>query len=337
VQHQEFLVEDDALPLLPELREQVPQPSPPGHVEAEGLGEVFLRVLGGVGADEVARGDGDPAALEVDPGVVHPPVGLVHLAERAPEPAAPGPVPVVVQEAVAQLVGQQADQHGPGDLVLPPLADHVALLDLDRLGIARIDAGDPGPKQHAIAPVADPGDQQQPADPGQRARDEVAAGGVLAAPGAGVHRVVHAAPAVGTLALEQILLVPALRPVAPGTVGHRVLHPAAAGPVAPRIHPEPLGRLERRGAGVALLVDVHPAPGAVRVPVGHDPAAVVALGAGDVAEVAPLLRPAAVGAVGPVALELVAADAVELLRRGALGAALTRAHAAPSPPPPAAR
>ena len=192
--------------------------APPGDVEPERLREILLRVLGRVGADVVPRGDRDAPALEVHPGVVHRAVGLVHLAEGAAEATGAGPVPVVVQEAVAQLVGDETDEHGPGDLVLPPLAHDVALLDLDDLRIARVHARDAGPEQHPVAPVADPAHQQQPAHPGERPGNEVAPGGVVAAPRAGVHPVVHPAAAVGAVALEQIRLVPVLRPPAPGAV-----------------------------------------------------------------------------------------------------------------------
>src|SRR5215208_6830 len=94
VQHQKLLVQNHALPLLAELGEEVPEAAAAGDVEAEGLGEILLRMLGGVGADVVAGRDGDAPALEVDPGVVHPAVGLVHLTEGAAEGAGPGPVPV---------------------------------------------------------------------------------------------------------------------------------------------------------------------------------------------------------------------------------------------------
>src|SRR5438093_5556407 len=293
-------------------------------------------MLGSVGADEIAGRDGDAAALEVDPGVVHAAVGLVHLAECPAEPAAPGPIPVMVEKAVAQLVGEETDQHGPRDLVLPPLAHDVALLDLDRLGVARVHARDPRAEQHPVAPVPDPAHQQQTPHAGEGARDEIAAGGVLTAPGAGVHPVVHAAVAVGTLALEVALLVPRLRAAAPGAVAHRVLHAAAAAPVAAGVHAEAARRLERRLAGVALLVDVRVAPGTVREPVRHDPAAAEALRAGDLVLVLPLLRPAAVGAVGPVLLQLVAADAVVHGSRRVAAAPPSGAHGGPLPRPPAA-
>src|SRR3954454_8363067 len=101
MQHQKLLVQNHPFPLLPELGEEIAQAPPAGYVEAEGLGEVLLRVLGGVGGDVVPRRDGDAAALKVDPGVVHPAVGLVHLAEGAAEAARASPVPVVVEKAVA--------------------------------------------------------------------------------------------------------------------------------------------------------------------------------------------------------------------------------------------
>jgi hypothetical protein len=191
-------------------------------------------------------------------------------------------------------------------------------------------------EEDPVPPVADPAHQQQPADARERARDQIAPGGVLAAPGADVHPVVDAAVAVGTLALEVVFLVPALRAPAPGAERHRVLHPAAAAPVAARVHAEAARRLERLDARVARLVDVGVAPGAERSLVAHHPAAVVALSAGDVVHVLPLLRAAAVGAVGPEPLERVPADAVVLgVRRGAAPAP-TRGHGASSPRPPAA-
>src|SRR6185437_14407943 len=119
---------------------------------------------------------------------------------------------------------------------------------------------------------------------------QVAPGGVVAAPGAGVHPVVHTAVAVGTLPLEVILLVPRLRAAAPGAPAHGVLHAPAAAPVAAGVHPEAARRLERRLAGVSLFVDVGAAPGTVGELVRHHPAAAVALGAGDVVDVLPLLR-----------------------------------------------
>jgi hypothetical protein len=325
VQHQELLVQNHAFPLLAELGEEVPEATAAGDVEPEGLGEVLLRVLGGVGADVVTGRDGDAPALEIDPGVVHPAIGLVHLAEGAAERAGAGPVPVVIQEAVTQLVGDQPDQHGPGDLVLPSLAHDVPLLNLDGLGIARVHPGHAGPEQHAVPPVADARDQQQPPDPGERAGDEVAAGRVEAAPGAEVHPVVHAPVAVGALPLEQILLVPALGSTVPGTEAHGILHAAAAPPVAARVHPEPAGRLERLLAGITLLVDVGVAPGTEGKAVGDHPAAAVALRARHPVQVLPLLGSPTVGTVRPEFLERVAADAVVFgVGRGL--AALTRGH-----------
>src|SRR6185295_5256388 len=110
-------------------------------------------------------------------------------------------------------VGEEADEHGPGDLVPPPPAHDVALLDLDSLGPPRVDARDARAEEDPVAPVADPAHEQQPADARERPGDQVAPGGVLAAPGADVHPVVHAAVAVGTLALEVVLVLlrPALR------------------------------------------------------------------------------------------------------------------------------
>ncbi len=153
VQHEKLLVENHALPLAAELREQLAQPPPPGHVEAKGLREIFLRMLRCVGAHEVARRNRHIPPLEVDPTVVHPAVGLVHFSEGVPEAAGLGPVPVMIQKAVPELVGDETHEHRPRNLVAPALAHDVALLDLDDLGVAGIHARHPGTQQHPVSPV----------------------------------------------------------------------------------------------------------------------------------------------------------------------------------------
>src|SRR5213592_1913485 len=104
------------------------------------------------------------------------------------------------------------------------------------------------------------------------ARDEVATGGVLAAPGARRHPVVNAAIAVGTDVLE-IIVAPRLGAPAPRTKPHGVHHAAAAAPVAARVELESVRRLQRLVARV-LVLDVAAAPRAKRRRVRHHPAAV---------------------------------------------------------------
>src|SRR4051812_42868392 len=53
MEDEELLVQCHALPLPAELPEQVAETSTAGNIEAKGLGKVFLRVLGRVGAHEV--------------------------------------------------------------------------------------------------------------------------------------------------------------------------------------------------------------------------------------------------------------------------------------------
>src|SRR5207245_1090609 len=185
------------------------------------------------------------------------------------------------------------------------LAGDVAAIDLDGRGRIGGDAGHPRPQQDAVAPVADAGDDQQASPAGQSARNEVAPGGVRAAPGARVHPVVDPLVAVRANVLE-VIVAPALLPAAPGAVGHRVLHAAAATPVAARVILESLRRLQRLRAGIGIG-DVPAAPGAERELVRHHPAAVAALRAGDALGVAPLEPATAVGAAGPERLELGAA------------------------------
>src|SRR4051812_5418774 len=88
VQHQKLLEQDDSFALASELPEEVAQPASPSDVEPEGLGEVLLRMLGGIRAHEIVRRDGNSAALEVDPGVVHPAIRSVHLTKGTAESAA---------------------------------------------------------------------------------------------------------------------------------------------------------------------------------------------------------------------------------------------------------
>src|SRR4051794_33192320 len=105
MQHQKFLKENDALPLSTKLTEEVAQSAPSGYVKAEGFGKILLRVLGRVGADMVGGRYRDAPPLKVDPGIVHAAVGLVDFAEGPPELTGAGPVPMMIQKAVAQLVG----------------------------------------------------------------------------------------------------------------------------------------------------------------------------------------------------------------------------------------
>jgi hypothetical protein len=116
----------------------------------------------------------------------------------------------MVQKAVTQLMGEQSYEHRPRDLVAAAFSYDVALFDLDDIGIERINSGYPGTEQNTIAPVPYAGDQQETADPGQRSRNEITAGGVPPAPGAPVHSIVHPATALGTLSFEITVLVPAL-------------------------------------------------------------------------------------------------------------------------------
>src|SRR5262249_2989199 len=157
------------------------------------------------------------------------------------------------QEAVPQLVTDESHQHGPGHFVAPAHAHHVVLLDLNDLGVLGIHARNPGPEQHAIAPVGDPRDPEQPAHTIEGLPDQVLSRGVLAAPGTPIHPVIHAAGTARAAALELVFLVPLLILAAPGAVRHGILHAAAAAPVAARIHAEPLRGLERRLTEGALV------------------------------------------------------------------------------------
>src|SRR5207253_1944194 len=95
----------------------------------------------------------------------------------------------------------------------------------------------------------------------------------------------------------KLLVAPFLRAPAPGAGAHRVHHAAAATPLAASMVLEPLGGFERLGARVSVG-DVATAPGAEREAVRHHPAAVVALRAGLFDGVAPLEPAAAVREIG---------------------------------------
>src|SRR5205809_4932714 len=66
----------------------------------------------------------------------------------------------------------------------------------------------------------------------------------------------------------KLLVAPFLRAPAPGAGAHRVHHAAAAAPLAASMVLEPLGGFERLGARV-LVGDVATAPGAEREAVRH--------------------------------------------------------------------
>src|SRR5439155_5978641 len=158
---------------------------------------------------------------------------------------------------------------------------------------------DARPEQHAIVPVADARHDQQPPRPAQGTQDQVAAGGVLAAPGAGVHPIVHTA-----IAMRADVLEPPVRPLlaaaAPGAELHRVHRSAGAAPATP-LELEPLRGLQGLGARI-LVADVVTAPGTEGVAVRHHPTAVAAFRPRSALEVAPLQAAAAVGAKIPEAL-----------------------------------
>src|SRR5438105_15508341 len=121
----------------------------------------------------------------------------------------------------------------------------------------------------------------------------------------------------------KLLVAPFLRAPAPGAGAHRVHHAAAAAPLAASMVLEPLGGFERLGARVPVG-DVATAPGAEREAVRHDPAAVVALRAGHLGGVLPLEPAAAVRAVRPEALYFRRARGTAQL--GRRGLAPTRCH-----------
>src|SRR5947207_3739384 len=86
----------------------------------------------GVRRDVVRERGGDAPALEVDPLRVGDAVRLTHLPEGPPEPPGPRKRPIVIEEGMPQLVEDQPAQHVPRDVVAtPPLAGHVAALDLE--------------------------------------------------------------------------------------------------------------------------------------------------------------------------------------------------------------
>src|SRR3954451_7907774 len=326
MQDQKLLEQNDAFPLSTELTEEIAQSAAAGDIESEGFGKVLLRVLGGIRADVVRGCDRNAPALEVDPGIVHAAVGLVHLTEGPPELTGAGPVPVMVQEAVAQLVSDEAHEHGPGNFVPPALADDVALLDLHHVGVLRIHTRYPGPKKNPIVPILDSADQQEATDAGERPRDQVSTSGIPAAPGAGVHQIIHPTAAVRAFALEQPFLVPLLRTATPGTIGHGILNPAAASPVAARILPKSSRRLERFVARVTFFVNVGATPRAEGERIRDRPAALVAFGSRQRSEIAPAVRSAALRAESHVPLHPVPAYAALVAGPGARPPASTGAH-----------
>src|SRR2546426_2833599 len=127
----------------------------------------------------------------------------------------------------------------------------------------------------------------------------------------------------------KLLVAPLLRAPAPGAGAHRVHHAAAAAPLAAPMVLEPLRRLERLRAR-GPVGDRTTTPGAEREAVRDDPAAVVALRAGLLGRVTPLEPAAAVGAVRPEALHLRRACGTAQLGRRNL--APMRRHAPPPLP-----
>jgi hypothetical protein len=215
----------------------------------------------------------------------------------------------MVQKAVTQLVRQQAHQHCPRDLIPMAPAHYVALLDLDDTRVLRVNTGDAGAQQHPIAPILDARDQKEAPDTGKCAGDQVPSGRVGAAPGTCAHPVIYPPRAAGALAFEKPILVPALRPAAPGAVPHGVLNPATAAPIAACIHAEATGSLQWLLARVSFLMDVRAAPRTRSKLLRHCPPAFVALSAGHSPTVTPPLCPAAGRAEVAVARDPVAADA----------------------------
>src|SRR6266571_2783335 len=323
VQHQELLEHRHALAFAAELGEQLAQPPATRDVKTERLGEILLRVRRGVRGDVVRQGGGDTATLKVDPLRVGHAVRLAYLPEGPPESPGPGERPIVIEEGVPQLVQNQSGQHVPRDLVAPPpLAGHVAALDLDDLGGPVRHTGNAGAQEHAVVPILEAADDQQLPRPPQRLADQIAPGGVFAAPRADVHPIVHALVAVRADVLE-LLVAPFLRAPAPGARPHRVHHAAAAAPLAAPVILEPLGGLERLRARVPVG-DVATAPGAVREAVRHHPTAVVTLRAGLLGGVAPLEPATAVRAIRPKPLHFGRAGGTAQL--GRRGLALTVSH-----------
>ncbi len=212
---------------------------------------------------------------------------------------------------MAELVQQQAGEHVPRDLVAPALAGDIAAVELDHLRGARRDTREAGPQRDPVVPVADAGDDQQAPRAPQGPRDEVAPGGVFAAPRARRHPVVHAAVTVRA-GILQVIVAPCLRAPAPGAEPHRIHHAAAAAPIAAGVEFESLRRLERLVARV-LVLDVAAAPRAERRGVRHHPPAVRALRIGLALRVAPLEPPAAARTIAPEPLQLgMAAGAAQL-------------------------
>src|SRR3989442_1323895 len=131
-------------------------------------------------------------------------------------------------------------------------AGEVAGVELDHLGRARRHSRNAGRRGDAVVPVADARDDEQAPRTPQSPGDEVASGGVLAAPRAGRHPVVHAAVTMRAGILE-VIVAPRLRPAAPGAEAHRVHHAAAAAPIAAGVELQSLRRLQRLVAPVLLL------------------------------------------------------------------------------------
>src|SRR5690242_14676505 len=193
MEHEELLEQNHPFSFPSELTKEIAQSPPAGDIEPERLRKIFLRVLRGICTDVIGWRNGYAPALKVHPGVVHTAIGLVDLTKRAAKLAGTRPVPVMIQEAVTQLVSDEADEHGPGDFIPSPLAHHIALLDFDHPGVFGIDAGNAGTEQDPISPILDAGNQQQTTNPGERAGNEVASRGVSAAPGTGIHQIIYPA------------------------------------------------------------------------------------------------------------------------------------------------
>src|SRR5712671_4564961 len=203
---------------------------------------------------------------------------------------------------VAELVQQQTGQHVPGDLVAAPLAGDIAAVELDHLRRPGRNAGDAGPQCDAVVPIADTGHDQQPPRASQRARDEIASRGVLAAPRASRHPVVHAPIAVRAGVLEMIV-PPGLRPPAPRAEPHRIHHAAAAAPIAAGVEFESLRRLQRLVARARVL-NVAPTPRTERRRIRYHPSAIRALRVRLTLRIGPLQPPAAARTVAPEPLQL---------------------------------
>ena len=121
---------------------------------------------------------------------------------------------MVIEKRMSQLVEDQSGEHVPGDLIAAPFARDVAALDLDDLGRVGVHSRDARPQHDAVVPIRDPTHHQEAARPRQRPRDQIASGGVLAAPRADVHPVVDTLVAMGADVLEA-LVPPHLLPPAP--------------------------------------------------------------------------------------------------------------------------